>query len=398
MEVCGRCGQPLVEGKKFCAECGAYVGVAGRKEEEKKEQGGYRKCPGCGSTVGSFSTHCPMCGNEMGNVIAANSARELTEKLERISARKMTSADYYPPSDDLSAEERLAERETAISDFEAAKEKEKAELIVNFPVPNGREDLLEFMILASSNIDNTAGNSRELIKAWMIKQEQIFNKARLSMGNGADFSHIKILYDKTQGKIAKRRKRNWRIAMSILAAVGFLAILVTFIATRPTQFESMEVRNVSMELPSYWEEDDSTKDSLNYYAEVDSGLISEYKTVTLAVEFHEETDDSYDVSFAGLEKDNQNMIKALEGKFSDSNVLSDEVFVSDHGVKGILYRFSLSISTGMFSDEAGKGYCFCFPSEDDHRWYYVTMIVSNQASGSSYLDDYMKTLHSIKCQ
>lgn len=158
----------------------------------------------------------------------------------------------------------------------------------------------------------------------------------------------------------------------------------------------LEIQNISMEIPDYWTEEDSTTGRLRYYAEKSDSMLDCY-TVSLTVEFAEDDDPNYDVSFAGLEADNENMIKALEEKYTDANMLSHEVFESNHGVKGMLYKFSLNQSTGLFSEEPAKGYCFCFASEADRRWYYVTMIKINSAEGKTYEDDYMKIISSIVC-
>lgn len=45
------------------------------------------------------------------------------------------------------------EAEEALERFESQKNQEKASLIINFAVPNSKEDIMEFMILAASNID-----------------------------------------------------------------------------------------------------------------------------------------------------------------------------------------------------------------------------------------------------
>ena len=163
------------------------------------------------------------------------------------------------------------------------------------------------------------------------------------------------------------------------------------------QFETIAIKNVSINLPIYWEEEGSVKGDLSYYAEKEEGFLSENIIASLDIEFKEETDPNYNVSFKGLEADNENMMKAIEKKYNDANVLGDEVVESDFGVKGILYKFSLNKSTGLLSEDPAKGYCFCFASESDRRWYYITMIRTNDADNYNYDEDYMKMISSIQC-
>ena len=44
----------------------------------------------------------------------------------------------------------------------------------------------------------------------------------------------------------------------------------------------------------------------------------------------------------------------------------------------------------------GSGYCFCFPSENDRRWFYITLMYTNNASIDEYKEDYLKIISSIE--
>jgi hypothetical protein len=82
-------------------------------------------------------------------------------------------------------------------------------------IPNTKEDIYEFMILASSNIDVKVydlGNSRyatasrkNVSDAWFAKFEQAYEKAKLTFGNTSDFENIQRIYDRTKGKIKKEK-------------------------------------------------------------------------------------------------------------------------------------------------------------------------------------------------
>ena len=77
---------------------------------------------------------------------------------------------------------------------------QRIELIKNFYIPNTKEDIFEFFILASSNVA-VGGDDEE---AWLTKLEQTYLKAKLTLGNGEEYLHINELYT----KINKQLKRN----------------------------------------------------------------------------------------------------------------------------------------------------------------------------------------------
>lgn len=135
--------------------------VQKKEKTERKTvyEGELHKCPSCGEIINSFVSVCPSCGHEMRGAAATSVVRELSMKLERT-------------SDVL----------------------EKEELIRTFYIPNTREDIHEFFILALSQIKIGGTNT----DAWMVKLEQAYQKAELSFPGTPDFNHLKPLYEKAQ--------------------------------------------------------------------------------------------------------------------------------------------------------------------------------------------------------
>lgn len=154
--------------------------------------------------------------------------------------------------------------------------------------------------------------------------------------------------------------------------------------------ETLNIKNFSLEIPDYYEEEGSKNEYLQYYAEKGD------KVVMLSIAYPEETDDDYDVSFDGLYADNENMIEAVGAMFTDGDVFDNEVFETEYGVKGILYRFTYNQKIDWLTKVDGSGYCFCFPSEDDRRWFYVVLLHTNNVASGDYKDDYMGLISSIK--
>ena len=160
MAYCSKCGTKLNEGSRFCHCCGQSVADSMFTGNERKTvyEGDLRKCPNCGALLDAFSSRCISCGYELRNATNSNAVKKFVEKYE------------------------LAETN-----------KQKVGLIRTFAVPNTREDIMEFIILAASNIDffdyfaeaDEEGNlPGDLTDAWMAKFEQAFNKAQMLFQEG----------------------------------------------------------------------------------------------------------------------------------------------------------------------------------------------------------------------
>ncbi len=168
MSYCRNCGKELAEGAKFCFECG--VPVQGNISSERKTvyEGELHKCPSCGEILSSFVSVCPSCEYELRDTKTATSIKDFASKIGQ-----------------------------------AGSDEQKVNLIRNFPVSNTKEDIFEFMILASSSI--TGEYNEAVFNAWLAKFEQCYKKASLSFGTDPDFSKIQDLHEQTTKKISKEK-------------------------------------------------------------------------------------------------------------------------------------------------------------------------------------------------
>ena len=193
MAYCTNCGNQLREGAKFCDKCGYQVGAYddGSKRQTVFE-GNIHKCPNCGEIIDAFTTTCPSCNFEIRGVNATSSVKELALKL---------------------------------SDCETSEQ--KIDLIKNFYIPNTKEDIYEFFILAKSNIES----GDEDIEAWSVKLEQAYQKAKLSFNGTREFQELSLIYKKTQKKKNFKRiehvirKSNFAKALTMVL-MGVIVIII----------------------------------------------------------------------------------------------------------------------------------------------------------------------------
>lgn len=135
------------------------------------KHGNVEKCPSCGAQVIGGNAICPECGYTFSNVQANSSVEKLLTKLEGVKGRKR-----------------------------------KMEIISNFPVPNTRADLLEFLTMIQAKVDSTGrrdGGSDynvDLSYAYWLLYTNCINKAKLSFLKDNDFSPYFEHYEKELAK------------------------------------------------------------------------------------------------------------------------------------------------------------------------------------------------------
>jgi hypothetical protein len=196
---CSKCGKQLEEGSKFCNGCGSHVNKNAQPESSSKRKtvfdGEIHKCPNCGSQLNAFEHKCKDCGYELRGSIIDNVVKEFADKLEGTNSVN-----------------------------------KKNELISNFYIPNTKEDIYEFFILAISNLTTDV----ECAEAWKSKLEQTYHKAKLSFGNTSEFEYIDKLYARTMRNyrnqsINRNFKKGWKnFAGALLLIIGIAMLIFGF--------------------------------------------------------------------------------------------------------------------------------------------------------------------------
>lgn len=170
MPFCTNCGQQINDGAKFCSSCGAAViNNKANNQRETVFEGNIHKCPNCGEILNSFTSNCPSCGYEIRGASNSAAVQKFFVKLA------------------------LAESH-----------QEKVAIISNFPIPNTKEDILEFMILASTNISDNI--EKDISTAWQSKTEQAYQKAKIIFDDEKEFLQIQNIYSQVCAKLAKQKK------------------------------------------------------------------------------------------------------------------------------------------------------------------------------------------------
>jgi len=145
--------------------------------------GEVKKCPACGAMVQSFQTKCSDCGHEFKNIGANVSIGKLFEMLNACENERK--------DQDMSVGSALgAMFAEALGGGDKIMEKKKS-IISGFPIPNTKDDILEFLSTAIPNAKKkgnmfTKGNEEnkshnDLAPTWKSKCEQIIMKAKFSM-------------------------------------------------------------------------------------------------------------------------------------------------------------------------------------------------------------------------
>ena len=201
MPYCYNCGNLLQDNVKFCSKCGTAV------DNDETFQ---TKCISCGANLKSFELYCPFCGNEIRNAKPLNSVNDLSKQLQAIHQS------HNNFSNNLSSffKSRLSLDSV---------DKQQSALISSYAIPNSKEDLIEFIILASSNINSKSGtgelstSEQALSDAWESKLNQAYEKAKISFNNDSDFIKIKRIYEKSIQNKKHNLKRNKFTIVGIIA-------------------------------------------------------------------------------------------------------------------------------------------------------------------------------------
>jgi len=150
-------------------------------------------CPSCGSPTNSFESRCLHCSHEFKNIDASSISIKIQEELQKIhfEVEDQYRDDLIETYGDLGyfSEINLEEKLHA----------KKISYLNTLPIPNSREDILEFLALSAplSFNEKKSGvmyilrhgvdiGDSPLGRAWRAKLEQTIIKAKLSLSDDSE--------------------------------------------------------------------------------------------------------------------------------------------------------------------------------------------------------------------
>ena len=171
----------VLDAKLYAHNQAQSVATTSQAAPTSNKFGDVKKCPTCGAMIQSFTTRCPECGFEFRNIEANCSIQRLFALLNEAEANSKEDAKGI-----ISGLGR-AYGDMFSRSFGGTKDTRKKKAIIqNFPIPNTKDDILEFLTLAvplakKPGFFEADMEKKEMYPVWKAKCEQIIMKARFSM-------------------------------------------------------------------------------------------------------------------------------------------------------------------------------------------------------------------------
>ena len=228
---CKKCGKQIDDDAVFCPFCGSKqknesnVSETDTGKRKISFDGEIIKCPNCGEVLKSFETVCPSCGYELRNSRKSKAIDDFSKKMVEIEAKRKEKTKFQTFADAFK------------NDHLDNIDNEKINLIRSYAVPNNKEDICEFLIMACSNIDesvalneNASYALKAINEAWVAKASQVYNKAVLSFGNDSSFKEVEKIYNDKIASFGKANKKRKRSSLMLgLGLFGFIIIMIVVI-------------------------------------------------------------------------------------------------------------------------------------------------------------------------
>jgi len=211
--------------------------------------GDVKKCPACGAIAESFTTKCADCGTEFRNIEASHNIMKFFEKLDDLESNRKDNLFENKGDDSIGVGTLLKWmffywiliplkifnyiNNKSKSGKWSTTDARKEELIMNFPVPNSREEIFEFFNLAVSKIDTISYMNVLTEKGkykstwndiWLKKIDQINVKASMSMKNDKkNYEDLLVLVTNAKAVAKTNTQRLYHIV------IGFAVLLIATI-------------------------------------------------------------------------------------------------------------------------------------------------------------------------
>lgn len=189
---------------------------------KSEKYGDVRKCPACGAIVPSMAAKCPECGYEFTNVEANSSTRLLMQKIDEIQAQYAELTANVDNKDESTIRTRGYQVKRQLND-------RTAQLIQNFPIPNTREDLIEFLTLCigNSKADSIMLDGNDPVTpAWRKELQQVIAKVKVALPND---QQAQELIEEYEGKRENSKKKGKKIAIGIVVLIVVACLIALLV-------------------------------------------------------------------------------------------------------------------------------------------------------------------------
>jgi hypothetical protein len=185
------------------------------KPKQKEKVGNVKTCPACGASVKSFQLKCEDCDHEFSSTKANSNVLKLLGEIEKINNREISTPQILKGA--------LGEQAKK-SGMDMEKNKLKSELIENFPVPNTREDILEFLAYSlSKGKDNSYmsffGETHSTSGAWRKKAEEIIIKSKILFKADTNLYNQLLEYELDFRASVKSRNRVRNLSIAVFSII-----------------------------------------------------------------------------------------------------------------------------------------------------------------------------------
>lgn len=176
--------------------------------------GDVKKCPACGAMVQSYQGVCPECGYAFENIEANSSAQKLSDIIAKIKqeTKEQELQLRMKRMESNSGKEGFFTGSVNVSDSEAIDQ-----AIKNFPIPNTKSDLFEFITSLQTKTEGVNGH------AYEAKLNECIEKAKLLF---SDDEMFRKLIDNAEANQKKKKKRSLIITFGVI--FGFVAFFALF--------------------------------------------------------------------------------------------------------------------------------------------------------------------------
>lgn len=187
--------------------------------------GDVKKCPSCGAIVQSYQGACPECGYAFEGLTANSSAQKLAEKIDEIMKEASETSDKAMASSNskglFGMGKDVMSGTMRVQQAEESAQKRIQEVIKNFPIPNTKSDLMEFII--TMKLKSQSGQNAS---AYFAKYAECIEKAKFLFPNDKDFAPMVASFSKRGGF-----KRWWsalpkKTRVLLIYVVGSVVILI----------------------------------------------------------------------------------------------------------------------------------------------------------------------------